>query len=196
MLNVSNLPSEVPESVIEQLKSGNKAVVEQAILGYTRLALSIAGRWMERLGYHEDELEGAALVALVKAVNDCVTQTPENPTGYVKKAINNGVCEAINALSVVSVPRSTRRYKESPPEVTCVGNPEVAVTHPDTLEINDEIDRLARDDLERAILRLRLCGFSDSEIAKRIETYPMRVCRIRQAIAQRLLSGELHNDRA
>lgn len=141
-----------------------------------------------------DELASEAYLKLVELLQECQAKRPDDFDAYVRTGIRNAVKDAINDASTVYIPRRARREKEVP-LVQALGVWEKADNEINHLEINDEVETLVADDFELGLIRLRLLGFTDAEIAEKIGCSHQRIQQTRTRIAQRIIKEKKYDRR-
>ena len=174
-----DLPPPLSEKEIQELlpklREGDKATKERVITGYMRLAISIANRY----GYNDREvIHSAALYGVCFAIDRVIKGFLEhdNLSGFVIKHIHRFCKEELlnkKTLPLYDVPDNY------------VGG---------TVELFDLFDFLIKDDVEKQIIRLRMNGLVDGEIAEMLNLSKSFVYRIRKNFQERFLTWRKNHD--
>jgi len=178
-LRSQNLPEKLerPEAEVLADLRNQKDVRDEAILGYTRLAMQIAGRYIAALKRPDkaDILVSAAIFAVVEGVDNIIKgqMKHDNLGGYLVERIHFGISAELEGEQQFGPSGRTKRDRrqrgvESTPIRRENLTDEVADTNDEigVFEINEALESLNLSDLERQIIELRVQGFRDDYIGR------------------------------
>lgn len=144
------------KELLDLLKKGDSDAPKLIAESFMRLILTVVGRYYEQLGRKDDdEIVSAAMLGLSKAIADAPkVMTDDNLGGYIIRRVHS---EIANYL------RKERHYEEL----------NIDVETPDTnFDPDDWIRDVTKNDMEINILRLRLQGLKNYEIAEQFGVSP------------------------
>lgn len=186
------LTGNVPEAMSEKKKleilkltrEGDTDAKEILILSHLRLAISIVNRYTRSFdcNYLADELDNAAIVGLVTAVDNVARGRVkhDNVTGYIVTVVHRYISDCLRKSSLIPVPRGhVYRKGTSIREDSANCNPGVL------LEIRDLINHTVTNEREQRIVDLKIAGHTDKEVAEIMEIPPSTIFRIRQTLKHR-----------
>lgn len=190
---------------IKKVKAGDADECEKAIKAHVGLALSIVGRYAPQAPHKVDDLVGASLLGVVKAVNwfsKPEKKEHDNLTGYIVVTVHRHIQDFLETDHIVRIPRSTLRkeLKDIPEEERDAYyetlRPEVIYAHAEwmfparrnnklLIIYNEIIREIIESETERYIIEKRGEGLRDWEIAKKLGLTKMRVGQIRHDLYER-----------
>ena len=195
-----NLPEKLqrPEAdVLRDLRNQpNQEVRDEATLGYMRLGMEIAGRYVCMLNRPDkvENLVSAACLAIVEGVDKIIKgeMTHDNLGGYLVERIHFGISRELENERMFGPAGQTRRARrkkgieseniqqEALTDELATTNSEIGI-----FEINEALDSLNLSDLERQIIELRVQGFRDDYIGQVVGLSQPSVWMIRRDIKTR-----------
>lgn len=146
---------------------------DMAIVDYMEYAKSRARWWASKHPYLREDIMATAMLALVKAFDQRVPQTPK---AFVSAAVNNAVKDLLTRNSIIYVPwDEIKRRKEAKeslatlPSAHCDGEcRDTPDNHsPPTwmeMQADDVASLLELTDREHRILELKIDGYTNAEI--------------------------------
>lgn len=206
-LRGQNLPEKLerPEAdVLRDLRNKPSQIIrDEAALGYIRLALQIAGRYVCALNRPDkaDVLVSAAVFAVVDAVDRVVKGElkHDNLGGFIVEKIHFGISAELENEVMFGSAARTKRWRrqkgienevikqEALSEDLGTNNSEIEI-----FEINEALESLGLSDLERQIIELRVQGFRDDYIGEIVGLSQPSVWMIRRDIQTRYLGATVH----
>ena len=173
------------------------------ILGSMFLVTMAVGAFAAKydtLRYFRDDLEAAGQVALVEVIDVIISRDDiDDPTGYTKTAIWNGMLDACKQAESIRCPvklfldeeqTEESRDKLPPPRIDKrVSSHEIEYCSGDDLRrrtaLLEEIELLCATDEERAIVGHLAAGLLPNEVATQMGCHLATVYRVRQRLADR-----------
>jgi hypothetical protein len=115
------IDSVILETMVERLREGDRSMIDPIIAGHYRLVTAIIAGSIRKRGKSAD-IEGAAFLALVEAVNDCCPHWEgkeylpsrlydNNITFYITTTVKFAIKDEYGADHIVRVPARTIRAK-------------------------------------------------------------------------------------
>jgi RNA polymerase sigma factor (sigma-70 family) len=145
-----------PERLRELSEKANAGTLtkeerDELILGHTRLATVMAKKFAKSHEYLAEDLESMAYLAVIKAVDKAQGRIVNgNINPWIRQVVRNQLRDSVNGV------------KEHDPYPT--------ETETDPLfRLDEEIDDVCWDDLDKALLQRRLDGKTDREIAAELD---------------------------
>lgn len=194
--------------VWERMRAGDDRAREQFAEGYIALTMALAEQYASQYGeWYFDDFVSEALLALVAAANDLVTDEPGQfgLRGYVVRAVLRGLDEAVETKNIVRIPNtSSWRLRKSGKHVPGFVSGEKGecqlrkllapeYTGLTETEIAEILSVLPRNEIERAVLGMRQEGMTDQQVADALGVPRRAVLVIRQDLYSRfvaLVNGE------
>lgn len=170
-------------------------VKNKLIHGFMRLAFALVGVYARNYPHRGDELLSTALFELVKAINDWpIKKRDDNISAFVSSRVSWACRKALEDRPIVHVPRDTyytrkRRGQETdtlPKTITGV-QVNVKQRKNDVKIIEDILETITKTPFEKEIIRLRVAGYNDTEIASMAGCSQAYVNRIRNRLYERFL---------
>lgn len=154
---------------------------ELLIESHMRLACSIAGRYV-RFGGNSDEMVSAAMLGIVEAVDRFKKGEVDhdNVTGYIIHYIHQHCTRTLQQDCLIPIPRPSRKKIIICPITDAVIAPDEKIS-----ELYEVIESITETEAEKMIVFLRQQGYSDYEIAERLNLVRSTVTRIRQRLLER-----------
>lgn len=190
-------------SLVEKLKAGDVQVIEKIVLSHVQIAQQLAVNWAKRVHAPIDEIEAEALYLLTVAVTAAITGLQDNNIGpYINTYINRGLlnfCYRTRRISasydklkknkIAHVPLFISFNAESVFKDFEVEDPIMidrkGISNNNMLDMLQILTDVLVDDRERAIVRLRMSGDVDREIAIKLGVSDERIRQIRADIETR-----------
>jgi len=199
-LRGQNLPEKLerPEAdVLFDLRNHpTQAVRDEVALGYTRLGMQIAGRYVCALNRPDkaDALVSAACLAIIEGVDKIIKgeMSHDNLGGYLVERIHFGISAELENEKMFGPASRTRRSRrqrgvdseiiqqEALSDELATTNSEIGI-----FEINEALESLGLSDLERQIIELRVQGFRDDYIGQVVGLSQPSVWMIRRDLQTR-----------
>jgi len=152
---------------------------------HMRLGCSIAGRYV-RLGGDSDEMVGAAMFGIVRAVDKIKDGQLEhdNITGYIVHYIHQECSESLRKNTTIPTPR------KKPPKHIFPLTATTSTSYDDfnIVDFEDVLEKIIENDEERLIIELRREGFMDKAIAEILGISRSQVTKSRLRLAKRYRS--------
>lgn len=182
-----------PLLILDAVKRGDKAAIDEMISGHIRLAMALVARYNQP--FRSDELAAAALYGLVNAVNRIAEGhlTHDNPTGYIVTFIHGEIRRVINGRGVsvrtvqLGCDKRLPKHKSAYDDTNFSDMMDDFVGgHPDTtLDVEEELSKLIKDETDEQIIRLLRLGYDGVEIGRKLGLHKSnvsrRIARIRQS---------------
>lgn len=161
---------------------GDKAAIEEMILGNMALVTNKVTSYLEQFpqcNHFKDDLISAGHLGLTEAVNKMVASdvTEPNPTGFISVYIQSAIGELMDREAGLRVPGRTYRrkkkkgtamevpVKEASIDADHVFQQEALQDPRAVVDLLDEIMGCCETPQEREIVRLRIEGRKDDEVA-------------------------------
>jgi len=169
------LPSRIEDAdlpdVIEEVKHGNREAMDRLTNGHIRLAMGLVAR------YHRpdisDDLVGAAFLGICKAVRYIAEGklNHDNATGYIVTFIHGEIRRAIAGKNVVM----SNNGSPAPQCFDLHDDRHVGGFPDTTMEVEEQINAIAGDETDLAIVRMLSLGYDGAEIARKLDIDRRRV---------------------
>lgn len=211
---IKNLPSQIEKKELEklviQLRKGDKKVINKIVEGHLCLALSIAARWGYLFANKIDDIVGVAQLELVNATYRAITNLKDNNiTFYLSASIHGAIKEFVENDNVINMPSRTIRYyikkgdiraDNIPKEISLLEQnpefelrdqasyivPEITKDNEEKLiEVQELINKITNDYLEKKIIFLRAQGYTYDEIGPKVGYSSTKICIIVQSIEKK-----------
>ena len=182
-LGRSDLPNQMPEeelhAKVEAYKQGDDSVKEDLILGHMRLTLQICGGYINRYPYKKNDIVSAAMLGLVKAVDWSRTRLKNgNIAGYITTTVHShisnflrtdklikGNCNLVPyTIKISSIKYDEENWREYYNEAEATLLP--PQYDEDDIMVTDLINQFLI--WEQKIIKMKLQGYTNTEIAKRL----------------------------
>lgn len=204
----NGLPRDRLEELVKKLRAGmiSKAEYDELAKSYIHMALAIAGRYAAPSGRKLDDFVSCALFGIVKGLANARDRLVDNNLDAWIAASMHGVCRRFRTTDhVVCVPQTTNATRKALNKELI---PFLATTlFSDSVEENeanhqfikfepvqeqdhtDDVKELiylsASDDVDQEIINLRMEGYTDVEVAARLQISRSDVLRRRHVIENR-----------
>lgn len=164
-------------AVVEGVKKGDPAAINEMIEGYMRLAMSVVKRCKDR-----SELCSVALFAVVKAVHYIAEGrlTHENPDAYIATFIHRDVRRAKKRQEFISEKDGSPYLHFDLQEDESVGY----IQH-SNVAVEDIINAVTEDRTDREIISMLQTGHDMTEIGHRLALHKGNISRRIAAIRKR-----------
>jgi hypothetical protein len=185
------------DALYTRVVAGDEAAIEEMILSNMPMVTKKVADYLEsypQCNHLKEDMLSQGYVGLVKGVRAMVNQTTDknlNPTGVMSKYIHYELGELFDLEAAIRVPQRTWLRKRRKGEEITVATKEFSMTVEDVLErdgtrdpralvdLIDEIYGCCENDIEKEIIRLRMEGRGDNDIADilglpKTTTYMMR----------------------
>ena len=177
--------------VDDRLRKGDKSAINEAIANYTSLAYKIASKyiaWNDRRVVG-DEYESVAMFALVRAVNwVCEGRVKhDNVVGYIIQTIRSHILAAIAKDNAFNNNRLEKKYKGKIIGYDSWENSDDCAPGRNDIpfDVIDLLKEITKDDFDKQVITLRMEGYSDAEIAKKLDCRLLKVFRQRKELYRR-----------
>lgn len=183
--NLPNLPKNVDpnylNTLLDQLKSGNKYVIDEILRSHIRLAINIASQYAILMPYKTNDLVSEAMLTII---NCCQNPSEiENLSAYLISKIHSALARFIDEDNIIKIPTSTL-YRKKLKNLTRVSIQDY--TKATRLQdIREMIDAAIKTEQERLIINLRAQSYVDKEISEIIGLSVSRIGQIRQEVYER-----------
>lgn len=185
----NKLEPDVLLDLVQRYRAGDQTAREPIINGHLRLARKIAGSLIKFNTKHSAyyDLQGEAWLALVKAVDNAPNRLEDdNITPYIKSSVRWACRRFLQSNHVLPIPtrtliRSKGQLKTFKREPSLEDLAETTV-NPVLIEL---IESCAESPVEMEILKQRIEGYTDSEIATHFGRSREYVTKIRSRVQDR-----------
>jgi RNA polymerase sigma factor (sigma-70 family) len=208
-LGLGHLPNKLEdkelESLVIKLRGGDNEVINTIIGGHLRLAIQISARYALRFSGKTDEIVGTAFLAVTRSVKQFRERAKDNNiTPYIVSIIHSDISDFLCHDSVVRITRYQLRKMACEYDLTKENNmPEFMDYHDrkvfercnktedediriSNLEFEDVLEKLQFTRYEMLVLRLKLDGWSESEIAEHIGTNREKIRVVKELLVAKL----------
>ncbi len=193
--------------LLKKVRENDNAAIETMILHHVRLVILIVNKYIAtyHCWYLGDDLDSAALTGLVTAVNNVAAgrmADHDNIGGYIVDYVNNALSNCIRHNSTVYFPKEAERkniislskklkffFRDADDYVALDKRCSEKNTF-NMLELEEELNVVTTNTLEREILELRRKRYNDSEISTRLGLSRLVVLRIRSKLKTRFQKRE------
>lgn len=189
------------ETLISSLLRGDN-VVQEVITTYIPLAKSVARKHTVARGSHYEDICSAVFVSLAQAVNRLCGKADieiEKVESFLLAAMHGGAYRYNHTIHLIKVPEGEmqRRLKSDEPEgrdsiqsvTTDEGSqkeiPSGRYTAEQEVDYKDRLAFIARTEQEKEVLNLLIQGWTQAEIARHLDTYPVAIGRVVDRIRKR-----------
>lgn len=207
------LPEQVEPERLEaltiKLRSGQANVdeINEIARGHIRLAFNVASRYAAAFPNLADDLVSCALFGVAFVIKHAAERMHDNNiTPYIVTTMHHFCSEFVNKSKLLGVPHQTRhRYEARGQEAPKVGKVSylddskngfysaVARDYSRANELREQINRCARNEIDRQILELREAGHTDEEIANIVDCTPQYIQKLRSELKRRFQQEKIQN---
>ena len=191
MILPTPLKAEQATELAEDYVNGNLSLRNPLIEGHLLLAKHIANKYAGR-GDRFD-LVSTAFLCVIEAVDVFPSiYVDYHISKYINVKVRYGCLkERSRARSLIYVPHTTReRHKDTTQDDVLVDYRMVAAQAeskpPLSLEMRELLDIACKDNRDRQILNLKICGFTDKEIAEHLGVHLSGVAARKSKVYERL----------
>jgi len=167
---------------LEAIRNGDESAREKLIMSYINLAHYLAYRFAHRyrLGYYYDELESVAIASLVESVSKIENITHDNIGGYILTRMKGAILDAMASQPIIKTPRGKRPAKFQPLPKGVSGKQKGGSN-----EALEAVLQICRSNTEKEIVKSRLAGKTDEQIAAQLSLSRLQVHRTRKSLQKR-----------
>lgn len=184
------------DALYTQVVAGDEAAIEEMVLANMAMVTKKVTAYLEsfpQCNHLREDLLSQGYVGLVTGVRKMVGQSvPEpNPTGFISLYIHHALGEVFDLEATIRVPQRTWLRKRQEGATITVPTKEYSITSFNTfnrdgerdpraiVDLTDEVYGCCENSIEKEIVRLRIEGHKDDEIATilglpKTTTYMMR----------------------
>lgn len=182
--------------LLQSLLTGDEAAFEKLCSVYSEKVRSMARSFVARnsaSAHLKDDLISEGVLAVVTTLRAWQAQpatVAENVEGYIATAIRNGFLSAVENEQTIRTPVKRRggesKFKQANHDLDEVPESE----HCDPEELMEGLRACCNDDIEFAVLQMRLEGLNDDAIARCLRVSESTVRRLRLRVHKRYTEGQ------
>ena len=173
--------------LVVKLRSGDLSVVSTITEEFTRIAISIAGKYAALAPEKAQDLLSEAMLSIVRSCNKIAESGKdyENVCGYITTCIHGAIADYMRKDHLIPVTyRPTDREIEQPKVIfdskRLARRP--GVDPYGLIEIQELLGLCVEDEFERDLIELRSLDIVDPEIAQILGTNVSKISEVRNAI--------------
>lgn len=183
--------------LVARLRNGDLTARERLILGHTSIALGKVNDFVERHPQSRrylETLEGAALLALVEAVDKLKSPPPpgrkDNPPVFIAGKVNAAIRDALSEDASLAVPARSyfRKLAAGDSMPDCCGGDAVLGVITSESSIDDMIEEVmacCESEAERSVMSLLIRGNESDQVAETLRVSERWVRQLRSQVADR-----------
>lgn len=144
-------------------------------------------------GYLRDDLHSAGTIGLVKALD----RFTDAPNAYIMRWILGAISDAVASEQTIEIPATSRRRAErqgKPIAPISVSRLTVDLVDERSGDPLNSVLECCRDDRESQIVRLKAYGYTNREIANRMQLHESRISQLLSDIERRFDADEANSD--